>query len=386
MKKIAFVTHNLCLGGVQKNIALLSNTLADIYDVSVILFEKKEIAYKLDKRINILTLTHHIFDLAHVSSVEMEKIGMRLFEIRSSEIGMLLMEHNIDVVIAFEDYHSLCTLRTLPHSIKAIVSSRASLTYGYDKRFIHLLPPTFYKKMIPLLYPQASNVVAVSEGVQKELLAWGINAIVIPNGLDRPLLQHLADEPLPLPIDNDFFLHVGRFYKIQKAQDEVIHAFAKVVSSLKSALVFIGDGNDRAEVEALAKIYHLEDRIYFLGFDVNPYRYLKRCKGLIFSSYYEGMPNVLLEALGLGCSVISYRFEPSWEEFQNQHGIVFVDKGDINALSEHMVAFEHEPYDDRLLHERAEQVLKSYDIHKTVSQWKQLIVEQFNAQNKGNII
>lgn len=386
MKNIAIITHNLCLGGVQKNVALLANSLAKTYAVTIIVFEDKEIAYTLDESILITALPYFSLNLTNKESRELEQIGRMLFDMRSHELGNKLEESSFDLVIAFEDYHSLCALKTLPMGVKAIISSRASLKYGYDKRFIHLLPPMFYKKMIPSLYPSADHVVAVSEGVKKELLDWGVDATVISNGLNRSLIQKLANEPFDFPVDNDFFLHVGRFYKIQKAQDEVIHAFARVASSLKSALVLIGDGNDRAEVEALVRMYHLEQRVYFVGFDANPYKYMKRCKGFIFSSYYEGMPNVLLEALGLGCPVIAYQFEPSWEEFQHQEGIAFMNKGDIDKLSECMISFEHHPYDEILLRERAEQILQSYDIHKTILQWKQLIVEQFNEENKGSII
>lgn len=380
MKKIAFITHNLCLGGVQKNVALLANTLAKMYAVTMILFEDKEIAYALDKAISFITLLHHPLDLTHKESVELEQIGKTLFDARSRELGDILKDAAFDVVIAFEDYNSLCTLQALPSQTKAIVSSRVSLEYGYKDRLIHLLPRSFYETHIKALYPKAHAVVSVSHGVGDELAMLGIQSLSIANGIEMEKLLSLAQEPIAH--ESEFFLHIGRFDTTQKAQDEVVHAYARVAGTLQSALLFVGDGKDRARVEALVAEYGLQKRILFMGFDANPYKYMQKCKGFIFSSHYEGMPNALLEALSLGCAVIAYKFEPSWSEFDGHEGILYIDRGDTKALSGALVRFENEPMLRFHLGQSAQKIIQVYRYEVCQKKWIELIESVIQKENR----
>lgn len=380
MKKIAFITHNLSLGGVQKNVALLANTLAKMYAVTMILFEEKAIAYTLDKRISILTLSHHPLELTHKGSVELEQIGQMLFDARSLELGNVLQKALFDVVIAFEDYNSLCTLQALPSQTKAIVSSRVSLAYGYKDRLIHLLPRSFYETHIKALYPNAQAVVSVSQGVGDELAMLGIESLSIANGIEMEKLLSLAQEPIPY--EGEFFLHVGRFDTMQKAQDEVVHTYASVAGTLQSSLLFVGDGKDRARVEALVAEYGLQKRIFFMGFDANPYKYMQKCKGFIFSSHYEGMPNALLEALSLGCAVVAYQFEPSWSEFDGQEGILYIDRSDTLALSHALVRFENEPMLRSQLGQGAQKIIQAYRYEVCQKKWIELIESVIQKENR----
>lgn len=382
MKKIAFITHNLCLGGVQKNVALLANTLAKMYAVTIIFFEEKAIVYPLDNHISIITLSHHPLDLTHKGSVELEQIGKTLFDARSLELSNVLQKASFDVVIAFEDYNSLCTLQALPSQTKAIVSSRVSLEYGYKDRLIHLLPRSFYEAHIKALYPKADAVVSVSHGVGEELAILGIQSLSIANGIETEKLLSLAQEPIPY--EGEFFLHVGRFDTAQKAQDEVVHAYARIADTLQSALIFVGDGKDRARVEALVAEYGLQKRILFMGFDANPYKYMQKCKGFIFSSYYEGMPNALLEALSLGCAVVAYKFEPSWSEFDGNESIVFINRGDTETLSKMIVLLEKKPEVRQQLHQSALNVARHYQHDVMLQRWKTLITKVFNNEIYDN--
>ncbi|MGL5459100.1 MAG: glycosyltransferase, partial [Cetobacterium sp.] len=73
----------------------------------------------------------------------------------------------------------------------------------------------------------------------------------------------------------------------------------------KEKLYIVGDGPYKKELEEKVKKLNLESKIKFLGSKKNPYPILKKSKGLILSSRYEGLPNVILEALVLKKSIVA---------------------------------------------------------------------------------
>lgn len=379
MKTIAIITHNICFGGVQKNAVLLANSFAQTHEVSLVLFEEKPFSYHLDSRVKVFTLSHSALTLENKTEDELEKIGEALFNARSSELLTLFENIFFDVVVSFEDYNNLCTLKALKNGMKAIVSSRVSLEYGYKDRLIHLLPPSFYKTHIQTFYPKADAVVSVSDGVKNELAELGISATTITNGIEIKKVQTLAQEDIAF--NDKFFLHVGRFDATQKAQDEVVKAYQCVASRLQSSLMFVGDGKDRSKIEALVRAYKLQERIIFMGFDENPYKYMSQCKGFIFSSYYEGMPNALLEALSLGCAVVAYKFEPSWKEFDGKEAILFVEKGNIKELSKALIHLEKKPKVRAKLQKNAQKISLLYTQETCLQHWRELITAIAQKEN-----
>lgn len=97
------------------------------------------------------------------------------------------------------------------------------------------------------------------------------------------------------------FLAVGRFSK-QKGYDRLIDAFEAVHNINKNTMLhIIGNNNTAVGKDILDKIKSkkLEKYIKLEGIIQNPYPYMNECDVLISSSYYEGYPRVINEALAL---------------------------------------------------------------------------------------
>ncbi|QFT85196.1 N-acetylgalactosamine-N,N'-diacetylbacillosaminyl-diphospho-undecaprenol 4-alpha-N-acetylgalactosaminyltransferase [Halomonas sp. THAF12] len=127
---------------------------------------------------------------------------------------------------------------------------------------------------------------------------------VIPNVLDVARIRALMAEPVvPASLqDTTYCLYVGRLNFRQKRLDRLLSAYR--ASRVPHPLVLIGDG-DREGVEKEIEKQGLHDQVLLLGALDNPYPYMKQASALLLASDYEGLPNVLLEALACGTPVVS---------------------------------------------------------------------------------
>jgi glycosyltransferase involved in cell wall biosynthesis len=91
-----------------------------------------------------------------------------------------------------------------------------------------------------------------------------------------------------------------------KGFEELIDAFALVRDRGRDArLVILGEGPDRAKLEAKVDRLGLADRVRLPGHTLNPLAYFARADVFALSSRVEGMPNVLVEAMMCGCTVVA---------------------------------------------------------------------------------
>ncbi len=153
------------------------------------------------------------------------------------------------------------------------------------------------------------KVVAISEGVRGDLVDnLGIapaRVETIANPFDFARVRRLASEPCALA-GQDYLVHVGRF-DAQKRHDRLLGAFAR--SSFPGRLVLVGTGSERQEshVRELITSRGLGSRIEMVGFQLNPYPFIKHARALVLSSDYEGFGRVIVEALICGTPVVSTR-------------------------------------------------------------------------------
>ncbi len=148
--------------------------------------------------------------------------------------------------------------------------------------------------------------ICVSKGVERDLREFLGTLIVrdittIYNPVDVDYINASANFS-PADIIPNSILHVGKFNKA-KRQDRLIRAYH--ATQCTYPLVFIGIGPRLQEMKDLVAELGLNNRIHFLGFQKNPYPYIKSACLLVLCSDLEGLGMVLLEALVLGTVAIS---------------------------------------------------------------------------------
>lgn len=169
--------------------------------------------------------------------------------------------------------------------------------------------PRWKQFTLRLTYKLADKIITQTEEMENELISLGIKKGKIQT-LHNPLnIQEIKEKALlynPFEGNNSRkFVAVGRFAK-QKGFDVLIEAFNFVVKEIpESELYIVGDtayGNSEVanELNELISKYQLSGKVFFPGFQDNPYPYVANADVFVLSSRYEGLPNSLIEALALG--------------------------------------------------------------------------------------
>ncbi|MCZ6806342.1 MAG: glycosyltransferase [Deltaproteobacteria bacterium] len=158
------------------------------------------------------------------------------------------------------------------------------------------------------LYRRAARVIGVSQGVADEaaeIFDVPPNKVVtIPNPRrSRDASLEIAPEHEPL-FEKPVVLGIGRLAG-QKDFGMLLGAFADVTARRDLHLVILGDGPDRASLEAQARQLGLSERVFFPGFVNNPQAYLRRARVFALSSRNEGFPGALIEAMEAGAAIVS---------------------------------------------------------------------------------
>lgn len=170
----------------------------------------------------------------------------------------------------------------------------------YDKRFSYL-----FKKGVNIIYGKR-KVVTVSKGLAKEVIEkYGLekqNVKVIYNPINIEMINKLVNEDVD--IDEKYFLCVGRLSN-EKRQDRCIEIFYKGGFFKQYKLVLCGTGPNEKRLREYAKKKGIEDRVVFMGWQNNIYKWMKKAEILLVTSDIEAFPMNLIEAMSIGTRIVS---------------------------------------------------------------------------------
>lgn len=163
-------------------------------------------------------------------------------------------------------------------------------------------------------YPKADLVIAQTEQMKQELMSvCGVsddNIKVIDNPVDTEYIdEKLSGVSSPYPDDgNKHFCWVGRYNYI-KGVDILIEGFAKAYHNNPIISLYMIGSIDEDDpyyqsIFEMVKSNGLQNTVHFVGFDSNPYKWMKYADSFIIPSRSEANSNVLKEAVYLGTPVI----------------------------------------------------------------------------------
>ena len=164
--------------------------------------------------------------------------------------------------------------------------------------------------LLPMIGRMADAVVGISQGVARELektLKLPRERIhilynpIIPEDLEEKIVQPIVE---PWPKDEiPLILAVGRLSP-EKGYDLLLEAFAKLKSEARLAV--IGNGPELPRLEELVARLRLSEKVFFLGYQSNPFPWIERADLLALSSVLDSFPTVLVEAMALGKPIVAF--------------------------------------------------------------------------------
>lgn len=219
---------------------------------------------------------------------------------------VFLKRNRVDLSLSFLTRPSYISIITkIFNSRRTIIISERSCPskqYGYNN-----LQSWLNTFLIKKLYPKASLIITNSQGNAHDL----IQNFNISNNLLKTIFNpvDLVSISLIKPVNNfyasDYFnlISVGRL-DAGKNYSLMIRSMAMLVSK-KIRLYIFGMGELFEELQKLIVELNLTNTVFLMGFDPNPYKYMKGADLFVFSSNHEGFPNVILEAMACDLPVVS---------------------------------------------------------------------------------
>ncbi|MDO5980478.1 glycosyltransferase [Flavivirga spongiicola] len=297
---LGILIYSLAGGGAERVVSyLLAYCIENKIKVHLILMNPT-IKYEIPEEIEIHYLEKSSFGENGI--IKTLKIPFLAYKY-SRLIRTLRISHSISFLTR-PSFINIISSKLTRHRFKIITNERAypSLQYSY-KNFQSF----FNKKMIRVLYKKSDIVISNSYGNSHDLIDnfnVPVNKMkVIHNPIDLEKINKI--EALEGFYDNTKFnlVTIGRL-DVGKNHSLLIDAMSKL-NNPNLRLYILGAGNMKEELELKIKKLKLEQQVILVGFDPNPYKYLKKADLFVFGSNHEGFPNVLLEAMSCGLPILT---------------------------------------------------------------------------------
>lgn len=217
-------------------------------------------------------------------------------------------------------------------------------------------------KAAPYLYRLTQGVIAVSRGVAEELevmsprISRKIRVISTPVISEDVILQgsEAVQHPWFAERDTPIVLSAARL-EPHKGCITLVRAFARVRARRNARLVILGEGTQQSRIEAEIERLGIKEHVAVLGFVRNPFAYMSKADTFVLASEYEGLPNVLVQAMAFGTPIVATdcKSGPS-EILQGGRFGVLVPVRDEEALADGILrALEMPRQEEAMAHARA---------------------------------
>jgi N-acetylgalactosamine-N,N'-diacetylbacillosaminyl-diphospho-undecaprenol 4-alpha-N-acetylgalactosaminyltransferase len=288
-KELSILVNDLDTGGAERVVSILLFMLRDRYDITLYMIHDI-IFYDIPKDIKIVLVGNaNLNDSGVLKLLKLPILGWQYRKVNNRSpisISFLSRSNYINIFAKLFGMQG-----------RVIVSERAMPSLQYSSG----MQGRINRFLIKMLFNRADLVLANSKGNAIDLERnFAVNRTeVIHNLFDIEKIITLSKEEATLG-DGFVFVTIGRLDEGKNHQ-----LLITAMRSIDAKLYIIGDGILKGRLKEQIEELGLRDRVYLLGKQKNPYRYLSKADCFVFASNREGFPNVLVEALACRLPIIS---------------------------------------------------------------------------------
>ena len=277
-------------GGVEKNLFIIANYLAKKISNSILI----TYASNFNHRFESLKIINSQFNLKIITSKKLKYLFCiyELIKLFLNDKNYLVLSFQANIYCAF-----ICRL----FGVKVITRSNTSPS-GWKLGF-------FRKIIFYFLLKLPNRIIVNSKQFQKEYKnRFNLHTNCIYNPLDIKYITSLANRKITKNFFKNYkktkIVFIGRLVD-QKDPFTFVEALKILNYKIDFKALIIGKGIYYEQLKNFLSINNLNTKVKILNWKKNPYNYLKASNLLVLTSKYEGLPNVLLEAISLKKYVIS---------------------------------------------------------------------------------
>ena len=311
-KKIIFFIPFLNYGGAERVTLLLASKLsAKKYNKYLMFLNNKE---------------NHKIEYGNFQIIDLKKLRLR------SSIFKIVKEINSikpDIIFSSIGYINIiiiiCRYFTF-HKYKIIIreANLPSISIKKNKN------TKLFKFLYNFFYPKADKILVSSKIMKNDMIEnFSINSrkiFLLNNPVDCNKILSKIDNKKNIKRKKIELVACGRL-TYQKGFDRLIYWAQKF--NISYNLQIIGDGEQRLILEKLIKEKNLESKIFLIGNKKEPYQDIFNADAFLLSSRWEGMPNVVLEAMVCGTKIIASKEIKQLKEFK-----ILIDKNFLNIAKD----------------------------------------------------
>ena len=245
----------------------------------------------------------------------------------------------------------------------------------------------------PLFWRSACTVF-VCERQKRHWLARGLfgrRNHVIYNGVDlehwRPSETEISASPLRRPLGfapGDYVIGLSAVLRPEKNPVQLIDALARLrAMGLPARALFIGDGEERAAVEARARSLGVADRFVISGFQEDVRPFISACDVVALTSFTEAFSLAAIEAMALGRPVVHPAVGGAAEMIHSGHEGWLFPVGDTATLVERLAALADPLARTRMGENARATVVARFSERAMVERYEQLLAELVSPRSKS---
>lgn len=353
--RIGFFISQILYGGAEMVLVNLANEFAgNHYNVVLITNTREDLEPEVDGRIR-----------RYVLAEEPGKSYLPNAINNQLRLRRIIHEQHLDVVVAFMGgalFHGvLATIGTKAKSIISIRNDPAATFKTLKKRILA-------KTVLPMASFCVFQTEQAREWFPRKLQN---KSIVIPNGIKTAFFE-AEYEP-----NEKIILTCGRL-EPQKNQSLLVSAVKSIVKNHEEIkLVIVGEGSLYGELSKQVKALGLENHVTFAGATTNIIDYYRKSGIFVLPSNYEGIPNVLLEALAVGVPSVATDCPCGGPRMLIRNGVngLLVPMADQEKMQEAIELILNSKKVRETLMANARESVRKFEFSNVVEQWIRVVNE-----------